>query len=91
LDGAEEEVVDGLHLHHLEVQVHHLISLGGWNDVIHLSIYPSTNAVSLGNLDEWPVTRRLEVGIPDIVPDVFGESVLTIKLRGYGSRRTVVK
>jgi hypothetical protein len=23
----------------LEVQVHHLISLGGWNDVIHLSIY----------------------------------------------------
>jgi hypothetical protein len=22
----------------LEVQVHHLISLGGWNDVIHLSI-----------------------------------------------------
>jgi hypothetical protein len=25
----------------LEVQVHHLISLGGWNDVIHLSIYLS--------------------------------------------------
>jgi hypothetical protein len=24
----------------LEVQVHHLISLGGWNDVTDLSIYP---------------------------------------------------
>jgi hypothetical protein len=24
----------------LEVQVRHLISLGGWNDVIYLSIYP---------------------------------------------------
>jgi hypothetical protein len=29
-----------------QVQVHHLISLGGWNDVIHLSIYPTLNLCS---------------------------------------------
>jgi hypothetical protein len=47
----------------LEVQVHHLISLGGWNDVIHLSIYQepkslSTKAMSVHHV--CPLYRKLK-------------------------------
>jgi hypothetical protein len=37
--GAEDDTLSSKPAKGLEVQVHHLISLGGWNDVIYLSIY----------------------------------------------------
>jgi hypothetical protein len=44
-----------------EVQVHHLISLGGWNDVIYLSIYPPLQEAGAWLTDTAHVDATLDL------------------------------
>jgi hypothetical protein len=76
------------------VQVHHLLSLGGWNDVIYLSIYLSTNQPVYGErptTEYFPMTMALKPVAWQRDGRVSGHSAQTIRVLGLqGSRGPLV-